>query len=195
MLCQICKKNPATIHIQEVVNGKKQTLHLCLTCAGKRSFDPAALEGMDLADLMNSLEKSISEMGLIPFQMQGVREEEEEKIPDLRCRECGWTLAQFRKTGHLGCPGCYTAFEEELIDKLLSLHRTAVHSGKLPEISAAAEQIDLGGVTGSAGRGSAGDRLEMLERDLRQSILREEYELAARIRDQIAAIRSGKDDA
>ena len=35
MLCQICKANPATIHIQEIVNGQTNTLHICPECAKK----------------------------------------------------------------------------------------------------------------------------------------------------------------
>ena len=28
MLCEICQKNEATIHIQEIVGGQKKSLHL-----------------------------------------------------------------------------------------------------------------------------------------------------------------------
>ena len=38
MLCQICKANPATIHIQEIVNGQTNTLHICAECAKKRNL-------------------------------------------------------------------------------------------------------------------------------------------------------------
>ena len=198
MLCQICNKNPATIHIQEVVNGKKQSLHLCLPCAGKRSFDHAALDGMDLAELMNSLEQSISEMGLIPFKDLGKSAENDaENLPDLQCPACRWTLAQFSKTGKLGCAACYDAFSEVLVNKLLDIHRSAIHTGKLPE-------VDLAGNYFSPAESSFANtenkhdmvaELAGLERDLKQSILREEYELAAQIRDRINALRSenGKD--
>ena len=198
MLCQICNKNPATIHIQEVVNGKKQSLHLCLPCAGKRSFDHAALDGMDLAELMNSLEQSISEMGLIPFKDLGKSTENDaEKFPDLQCPACHWTLAQFSKTGKLGCTACYDAFSEVLVNKLLEIHRSAIHTGKLPEIDLAGNYLTPAEHS-SANTENKHDvivELAELERDMKQSILREEYELAAQIRDRINALRSenGKD--
>ncbi len=195
MLCQICNKNPATIHIQEVVNGKKQSLHLCLSCAGKRSFDHAALDGMDLAELMNSLEQSISEMGLIPFKDIGKNAENvPEDLPDLQCPACRWTLAQFSKTGRLGCSACYDAFNEVLKDKMLEIHRSAVHIGKLPEIDLAGSYLTPAENV-SSGKRDVEAELAELERDLKQSILREEYELAARIRDRIQVLRSenGKD--
>lgn len=193
MLCQICNKNPATIHIQEVVNGKKQSLHLCLPCAGKRSFDHAALDGMDLAELMNSLEQSISEMGLIPFKDLGKSAENDaEKFPDLQCPACHWTLAQFSKTGKLGCAACYDAFSEVLVNKLLEIHRSAIHTGKLPEIDLTGNYLtpaESFSVNIDDKRDVIAELAE-LNRDLKQSILREEYELAAQIRDRINALRN-----
>ena len=38
MLCQICKKNPATVHVQEIVNGEKRIMHFCAECAEKKSM-------------------------------------------------------------------------------------------------------------------------------------------------------------
>lgn len=195
MLCQICNKNPATIHIQEVVNGKKQSLHLCLACAGKRSFDHAALDGMDLAELMNSLEQSISEMGLFPFREPGKEESDDaDRTPDLHCPACDWSLAQFKKTGRLGCMNCYEYFSNILNTKLLDLHRSAVHTGKLPELDRKGSYLSpsdiLPGRKKEVGREKV---LALLERDLQQSIQREEYELAAQIRDRINALRNGKE--
>ena len=36
MLCQECKKNPATVHVTKIVNNIKTELHLCQSCAGER---------------------------------------------------------------------------------------------------------------------------------------------------------------
>ena len=36
MLCDICKKNEATVHIKEFHNGQCETHHLCAECAGKK---------------------------------------------------------------------------------------------------------------------------------------------------------------
>ena len=35
MLCEMCKKNPATVHYTKVVNGLKEEKHLCEECAAK----------------------------------------------------------------------------------------------------------------------------------------------------------------
>ena len=39
MLCQICNKNPATIHVQEIINGEKKVFHLCGE-SGNRADSP-----------------------------------------------------------------------------------------------------------------------------------------------------------
>ena len=44
MLCEICKKNEATIHIQEIIGGQKKSMHLCSSCAAAKQQG----EGLDL---------------------------------------------------------------------------------------------------------------------------------------------------
>lgn len=33
MLCQECRKRPATLHYTKIINGQKTELHLCQECA------------------------------------------------------------------------------------------------------------------------------------------------------------------
>lgn len=180
MLCQICNKNPATIHIQENMNGQKQELHLCLECAGKRTFGSAVFNGMDLSEVLETLEKNIE--GFVAPQNNSEQKEKDA----VTCPECSWTGAQLRKTGRLGCPACYRTFEQELTDRCLKLHRSAVHTGKIPEIQ---ENTEIVSETMKTVREQTQNqrKLENLEQDLRQAVLREEYELAAQLRDQLRA--------
>ena len=52
MLCEICHKNEATIHIQEIIGGQKKSMHLCSSCAAAKQqgeglgFDPFNLAGL-----------------------------------------------------------------------------------------------------------------------------------------------------
>jgi len=188
MLCQICKKNPATIHIQEIVNGKKQTLNLCLSCAGKKTLAHAMFDGMDLSDILNSLEQNLSEMGITPGgKPQGETPAEEERT----CPVCSWSSQQFRKTGRLGCPECYKTFESELPGILLRTQRSATHTGKLPAYIPDDTAIQAGdSIARHLAEANASRReLEMLEQDLKESVRREEFELAAELRDKIEVIR------
>ena len=38
MICQKCKKHPASVHITKIVNGKKTTKHLCTHCAAEEGL-------------------------------------------------------------------------------------------------------------------------------------------------------------
>lgn len=188
MLCQICKVNPASIHIQEIVGGKKQTLHLCLSCAGKKSLAHAMFDGMDLGDILNTLEQNLAEMGLpVPGKMNDGAAEPEKKV----CPVCSWRLEQFRETGRLGCPACYTSFAAELKTVLASAHRACFHTGKLPlYLPRKAMGSALDSLEKQIGaKQTEKNRIEILEHDLAESVRREEYELAAELRDRIEKIR------
>ena len=178
MLCEMCKVNEATVHILEDVNGTKKEVHLCLSCAGKKAFGHAVLGGMDLSGVLESLEKNLGESGLSLFKRDASDE----------------TETPLRKTGLTGCPECYVTFSDELTDRCLNLHKSAVHTGRIHVSNA--ENSELEQAAGEIEREKKiRFLLDELEQDLQQSIRREEYELAAQIRDRIAALkqRTGED--
>jgi len=99
MLCTICKEKPATVHLTQIVGDKMQKLDLCEDCAKAKGVnDPGSFA---LADLMLGLGASqeIEQAG------GGV---------ETKCPRCGFTQADFKKSGRLGCPECYRTFAEPL---------------------------------------------------------------------------------
>jgi len=97
----------------------------------------------------------------------------------LQCESCGFTPSDFKKTGRFGCPQCYETFSEILQPMLGNMHKDVVHRGKVPERALA--------------RMSRKRRLDQLESDLSEAIKTENYEEAARLRDQIAQARAAID--
>lgn len=193
MLCEMCKVNEATVHILEDVNGTKKEVHLCLSCAEKKAFGHAVLGGMDLSGVLESLEKNLGESGLSLFK-RDASDETETPLPSITCPVCSRTSEQLRKTGLTGCPECYVTFSDELTDRCLNLHKSAVHTGRIHVSNA--ENSELEQAAGEIEREKKiRFLLDELEQDLQQSIRREEYELAAQIRDRIAALkqRTGED--
>lgn len=87
------------------------------------------------------------------------------------CEACGLKFVEFRNHGRLGCPHDYDAFKDDLIPLLESVHGDTKHSGKSPRRVPRAKAGQL--------------ELAQLRRKLQQSIADENYEDAARIRDQI----------
>jgi protein arginine kinase activator len=95
-----------------------------------------------------------------------------------RCPECGITFEEFRAKGRFGCPRDYEAFEDLLGPVLDKLHGSREHRGRLPRGTPAVGP-------------PPGDRLLSLRRELQQAVKAEEYERAARLRDEIQRAESG----
>ena len=94
----------------------------------------------------------------------------------------GMTLSEFTRTGHLGCPKCYEAFREQLQPMLLQIHGRVQHAGRQP-LSTAEEQRKRSAT-------------EQLQRQMEQAVALEDFETAAKLRDQIRALSvSGEEEA
>ena len=107
--------NDATVFLTQIVSGKMQKVNLCEGCSKEKGVqDPT---GFALADLL---------LGI------GAAEEIEKGSPSTTCPVCGFTQADFKKTGRLGCSACYVAFAEGLNSLLKAMHKGTEHVGKLP---------------------------------------------------------------
>ena len=91
------------------------------------------------------------------------------------CQFCGLSFADFRETGRLGCPHCYSTFEPHLRGLLRRIHGATQHIGKiyLPPDPTQSEREK---------------RLEGLRRKLARAVDAEDFERAAELRDQIRAL-------
>lgn len=115
MVCDVCKSNPATVFLTQIVEGKMQKVNLCETCSNEKGVsDPT---GFALADLL---------LGI------GAAEELEKGGPAQRCPACGFSQTDFKKTGRLGCSVCYDTFAEGLSSLLKAMHKGTTHVGKIP---------------------------------------------------------------
>src|SRR5438132_13750441 len=154
MLCDVCKCNDAAVFLTQIVDGKMQKVNLCEGCSKEKGVqDPT---GFALADLL---------LGI------GAAEEIEKGGASTRCPVCGFTQADFKKTGRLGCSACYLTFAEGLNSLLKAMHKGTEHVGKLPERAQRAMELS--------------DRMRALTRNLEKAVAEENYETAASLRDEI----------
>ena len=160
MLCDVCKENEATFHLTQVIEGKVQKVDLCEACAKAKGVPDSV--GFSLADLVVGL---------------GSAKEIERVVPGkaTQCPDCGFTQADFKKTGRLGCPTCWTTFEPGLSALLKTLHKGEQHIGKVPARAAKTFQIV--------------EKVETLEAELKKAVAEERYENAAGLRDRIHALQ------
>lgn len=89
----------------------------------------------------------------------------------LTCPQCKMRFADFKKLSRLGCQNCYAAFAHELEPLLQGMHKGALHLGKKPVHQAGAVNIL--------------PSLAALKKALDEAVTAENYEEAARLRDQI----------
>lgn len=128
MICQMCNKAEATVHLTQVVGGKARKLDLCAACAKKCGVDDPT--GFSMIEVLKKL------AGIIVSNAEELAGQKEEKPADLTCPVCGYTEADMTKSGRLGCPTCYTVFVEKLESALKTMHRGTRHIGKKPEVIA-----------------------------------------------------------
>src|SRR5205814_8597249 len=115
MLCDVCKCNDATVFLTQILEGKMQKVNLCEGCSKEKGVqDPT---GFALADLL---------LGI------GAAEEKEKGAPSTKCPVCGFTQADFKKTGRPGCSSCYVALAEGLNSLPKPTHKGTEHGGQPP---------------------------------------------------------------
>ncbi len=156
MLCEICNKTEATVHLTEIINDKVTKLHLCEECARKKGSEME--EHFGLSDLLAGL----ADLGTTI---------EPEVMETIKCNSCGFTYQDFKKVGRLGCGECYESFKKHLAPLLKRIHGTDRHVGKVPLMV---------GKTVKDMRS-----LQELKMRMEKAIQAEEFEEAARLRDKI----------
>jgi protein arginine kinase activator len=160
MQCQICNKRDATIHLTEINDGVRTEMHICEQCAAEQ--DIAVKSHIPINELLSNL------LAVQPTdeELSGALDQK------LACPTCGFTLAQFRKEGVLGCPRDYEIFEDVLRPLIEKAHdgRT-IHCGKVPLKTPVDTRKQL--------------ELLNLRQRLEAAVRSEDYELAAQLRDKI----------
>ncbi len=157
MLCDICHKNIATVHLTEIVNDNVVEMHICQNCAHSKAQE---LSGqLNVSDFLSGF------IGVEPKSSEHLAE----------CSKCGLSYEEFRKRGRLGCAHCYVTFRKHLLPLLKKIHSSIRHAGKVPLglDKKAANELDI----------------KELRKLLDRAIQLEEYEEAAKLRDEIKKLQ------
>lgn len=87
------------------------------------------------------------------------------------CPECGQTMDELRRTGRAGCPNCYIHFQSLITTHLKRAGWPARHNGRYP--ARLTQYRDFF------------QQRETLHQELDSAVAAEDYEAAARVRDQL----------
>ena len=164
MICDVCKKNEATVHLTEIVNDKVAKLHLCESCAKTKGTEMEEHFGLNdllagLSDLGSNVESDSTDTG--------------------KCKNCGLTYRDFKRIGRFGCGDCYEAFKPQISALLKRIHGSERHVGKIPV---------------GAGKAVRSNKvLQDLRARMEKAILTEQFEEAASLRDRLKELESAQD--
>ncbi len=159
MKCEICKKNSAKIHITQVKDNNKFTIHICHDCSHDIGVSGPAI------NTTFSIEQFLSE------KMGDLSETKQEGISQQVCPSCGLSFSAFKESGRLGCSLCYDTFINELKPILQKIHKNLRHVGKIP--GKGDEQLML--------KRDISD----LRMQLKDAVSQEHFEIAAGLRDRV----------
>ena len=108
MLCERCKKNMATVHYSQTINGEHREYNLCPACAQEEG-----LSGMSL-------------FNLFPLSVKTTEK--------LHCPTCGSSLDFYERNGRFACPDCYTSFGDSVDAILKKIHGSSRHKGDMKSV-------------------------------------------------------------
>lgn len=169
MICQICQKNPATVHVTELVHSADESgaasyqsldKHICPGCAQELDLPHMHVVSKNTVDIWKLLQQSTKR---------------KRRDASLTCPDCGMTLSEFRSKGRLGCPKDYEVFGEHLDALLRRMHNASAHVGRIPGV----DQVKLERI----------QRISSLRQKLEEAIREEAYEHAARLRDELKGLQ------
>lgn len=166
--CMSCKQHLANVKLTKIVQGAVEEVYLCQECAARQSpyqkklLNPLA--GMTLDAIL---------AGIL-----GQKEEAAKpgSASELQCSNCGLPFDSYRGTLILGCSDCYESFEKQLLADLRKFHGSTVHRGRVPNGDTAELQVKR--------------NPEELRRRMQEAVKAEDFELAARLRDELRELES-----
>ena len=158
LICQNCHKQNATVHRLDVhYDGEEPRIAEAHICAPcAKSAGIPVQAPPTFTKVLGMLSKAF----LPQQQQQDAAAAEEQETTS--CPDCGWTARDLRQTQRLGCPRDYEIFADQLDEILERMHGHTEHAD-LAEDSV----------------------LDRLAGELDEAVAKEDYETAARLRDDI----------
>lgn len=206
MLCE-CGLHEATIHEVIITKDKKKVeRHLCEHCARERgvSVDPY----IPINQLISTASYIMGQVITDPDSDANADDDNDGPLTEsvkprpaikthssaTACEGCGQSFSDFKKSGLLGCPGCYQIFEDRIGPMIERAHEGGCnHVGKVPKraLTESRDANDSNRIDALLGDiRQREERLEVLRQRLTKSIHDEEYEQAAMLRDELTRLTS-----
>ena len=156
--CELCD-NDATVH--EIDAQKNVKIHLCAECAIAQGYESMIPKNPPVTEMLT--------------QFEAKKDMPKPTSRKATCDTCKTTFARFRKTGLVGCPDCYEIFAHKLDPLIIRSQGGAnSHIGRVPTRSEIVVDRQI-------------LRRQLVE-ELDRAVAAEQYERAAKLRDQLTDI-------
>jgi protein arginine kinase activator len=160
MICDQCGKRPASVIVKQIAQGKMTEQHLCPICAAENHNLNVAYEQDPLA-----IHQLLSNW--FPTQQNSINPVKKE------IAVC--PFSKFLELGKFGCASCYETFDSQLDGIFKRFHNgNSTHTGKIPASYGSTLKIKK--------------EIEELRKQIQISITEENFEEAARLRDEIKGL-------
>lgn len=93
------------------------------------------------------------------------------------CNLCGSTIRDIMQNGKAGCPKCYDIFRNELSNTIAHIHGMTAHTGRAPHQHKMKNMKRI--------------KINNLKSQLKEAIAKQEFESAAKLRDEINLMEQG----
>ncbi|MFT6362073.1 MAG: protein arginine kinase activator [Planctomycetota bacterium] len=133
---------------------------MCSSCAADLNLPHGQVPGDNKAMLFKLLQKTAKAS---------------KKSAGPACK-CGMTLHELRAQGRLGCQECYDVFRPHLVPLFMRMHQATEHTGRAPGTDAKEVELSV--------------RIEKLRESMNVAIREEDYEDAAKLRDELTALEA-----
>lgn len=167
MICEECGKNQATVSVTVSAGGEMRTRHLCPECMSKMQL---SLVSGDIQGFLGSI-------------LAMMNAQKKSDAPKLTCSSCGLTYETFQQTGRLGCAHCYHDFADELKPLLERIHGRVQHAGRRPSTFHLSPEDEKQ------------QRMQQLRHQMDEAVEQENFEDAAKYRDQLRALMQEEEAA
>lgn len=161
--CEHCGENPANLWVTKIMEGKVSKQHLCDECFRKLSGYslPFTLAlPLNILNPMLSANDDFKPSKTAKFKV---------------CKNCSTSWSDFLQSGSLGCPQCYLNFSKYLQPIIEGIHSSVTYKGKVPNRLPQGVKVKAS--------------LQNLKQKLFKSIDDENYEKAAKLRDEIKELK------
>ena len=185
--CQLCPSPLATVHLTELsADGTRCELHVCRDCVARLSL---ALDNPPPLTPLLAQAQALAQAGESVESVQVPAPAEGESCP-----QCGLEFSAYAQSNLFGCAECYGAFAPQVSELVQRYHGASRHVGRVPGgmVEPAAEIADDPAAEAAArlqqrltAKRSARQSLALA---LADAIAHEQFERAAALRDQLAAI-------